>query len=119
LVDTLQASENTTFLLQQPEVHLHPKAQAELGSFLGAIAKLKKNIFVIETHSDYLFDRIKMDIKDKKLSAEDVSVVYFERIGGVVLTRLIELDENGNLINVPDNYRKFFLEEERRMILGE
>ncbi|MBI3167736.1 MAG: AAA family ATPase [Chloroflexi bacterium] len=120
LVDTLQASENSTFLLQQPEVHLHPKAQAELGSFLSSIAKIKKNIFIIETHSDYLFDRIKMDIRDGKyITADDVSVLYFERRNGVVSVSEIELDKHGDLINVPNNYRKFFLEEERRMLLGE
>lgn len=120
LVDTLMASDGSTFLLQQPEVHLHPKAQAELGSFLAAVAKASNKNFIIETHSDYLLDRIRMDIRDKNfLSAGDVSILYFERSGGVVSIQPINIDENGNLLDVPIGYRQFFLQEERRMILGD
>jgi hypothetical protein len=66
LVDTILAARNSTLLLQQPEVHLHPRAQAELGSFLAAQASQKEKKFTIETHSDYLIDRIRMDVRDKK-----------------------------------------------------
>src|SRR5881396_1662040 len=60
LVDTLQRpAADEVFLLQQPEVHLHPRAQAELGSFFVSQAG-KKRRFVIETHSDYLVDRVRM-----------------------------------------------------------
>lgn len=120
LVDTLQASNGATFLLQQPEVHLHPRAQAELGSFLASMAKLNKKNFIIETHSDYLLDRVRMDVRDKKfLRSDDVSILYFERVGGSVSIQPITIDEDGNLLNTPTGYRRFFLEEERRMILGE
>ena len=69
VVDVLQEPKDTTFLLQQPEVHLHPKAQAELGSFLATLGKEQHKRFVIETHSDYLIDRIRMDVRDSKRSA--------------------------------------------------
>ncbi len=120
IVETLQQPVGTTFLLQQPEVHLHPKAQAELGSFLASAAKVGNKKFIIETHSDYLIDRIRMDVRDHKyIGEEDVVILYFERSGGSVVIHPIFLDKNGNLINTPENYRQFFLEEERRMILGE
>jgi len=120
VVDTLRGKVGGAYLLQQPEVHLHPKAQAELGSFLGALAKLQNKQFIIETHSDYLVDRIRMDIRDKKngLRPEDVSLLYFERRNGEAQIHRLELDEQGNIVNAPPGYRSFFLEEERRFLGG-
>lgn len=119
VVDCLRSEERGTFLLQQPEVHLHPRAQAELGSFLGVLAKQQKKRFVIETHSDYLVDRIRMDIRDKKgLTPADVSLLYFERRNGAAQIHGLELDEHGNILDPPSGYRSFFLEEERRLLGG-
>lgn len=119
LVDCLRGQRGT-FLLQQPEVHLHPKAQAELGSFLGFLARNQKKRFFIETHSDYLVDRIRMDVRDRKngLRPEDVSLLYFERKAGSVQIHQLVLDEYGNIKNAPPGYRSFFLEEERRFLGG-
>lgn len=117
VVDVLQNPDDSTFLLQQPEVHLHPKAQAELGSFLAASAKEKNKRFVIETHSDYLIDRIRMDIRDKKyITPNDVVILYFEKAAGGVNIRELNIDEFGNITNPPSTYRQFFLDEERRML---
>ncbi len=115
LVDAIQEDEGRSFLLQQPEVHLHPKAQAALGSFLAALAKGQQKRFIIETHSDYLLDRIRMDIRDRKfLTPDDVAILYFERTKGGVQIHSLEIDKSGNIVNVPATYRQFFLEEERR-----
>lgn len=116
LVDVVLGDEGRMYLLQQPEIHLHPRGQAELGSFFGYFAK-KKRRFVIETHSDYLIDRIRMDVRDKKnISADDVAIIFFERHGSDVVLRNLRLDEEGNLIDVPESYRRFFLEEEQRIL---
>ena len=119
VVDAVRGRKGSTFLLQQPEVHLHPKAQAELGSFLATLAKHDDKRFVIETHSDYLVDRIRMDVRDGKyLSPEDVALLYFERRNGSVEIKHLELDRLGNIINAPAGYRQFFLEEEMRLLGG-
>ena len=70
------------FLLQQPEVHLHPTAQAALGSLFCEIAGRDRQI-IVETHSDYIIDRVRMDVRDKKtnLKPEDVSILFFETDG--------------------------------------
>jgi hypothetical protein len=120
LVDCIRGDRKGTFLLQQPEVHLHPKAQAELGSFLGFLARDQEKRFLIETHSDYLVDRIRMDVRDRRngLRPEDVSLLYFERQAGNVQIHQLVLDEFGNIKNAPPGYRSFFLEEERRFLGG-
>ncbi|SPF35082.1 conserved hypothetical protein [Candidatus Sulfopaludibacter sp. SbA4] len=113
LVDTLQRHE--TFLLQQPEVHLHPRAQAEMGSFFARQAG-KNRRFVIETHSDHLVDRIRMEVRDGKLRPDDVSLLYFERHKHGATVHNLELDKNGSITNPPASYRQFFLNEERDLL---
>ncbi len=73
---------------------------------------------MIETHSDYLNDRVRIDVRDKKnIRREDVVILYFERDkekhkNGVKIFPIF-LDELGNLIDAPPTYRQFFLEESR------
>src|SRR5882724_3105923 len=118
VVDCILATEGSTFLLQQPEVHLHPRAQAELSSFLALLAKEGQKQFLIETHSDYMVDRIRMDIRDGKhgLRPEDVLILYFERQGAEAHIHPMTLDSYGNLLDAPATYRRFFLDEERRFL---
>lgn len=120
IVDCWRGEEGAIFLLQQPEVHLHPKAQAELSSFLALLAKQQNKQFLIETHSDYMVDRIRMDVREGKhgLRPEDVLLLYFERQGGESHIHPLILDESGNIVNAPPGYRSFFLEEERRFLGG-
>lgn len=104
-------------LLQQPEVHLHPSAQAALGTQFCQIAGHSQQL-IVETHSDHLVDRVRMDIRDRntKLKPEDVSILFFDRKGLNVQIHSIRLDEMGNIDGAPDTYRRFFLEETSRSI---
>lgn len=116
LVDCLSAKERTQFLMQQPEVHLHPRAQAELGSFVASLVKSRQHRFLIETHSDHLVDRIRLEIKNGTLSKDQVSLVYLERVGTAAELHEIELDSTGNPLATPPGYRAFFLREELRLL---
>jgi len=104
-------------LLQQPEVHLHPSAQAALGSLFCEIASPGRQL-VVETHSDHLLERVRLDIRDGKtdLKPEDVSILYFERDDIEVNIRSLGLDKEGNVLNAPPSYGKFFMEETKRSL---
>ena len=117
LTELLRKDQPPMFLLQQPEVHLHPNAQAALGTLFCRIATWNRQI-VVETHSDYILDRIRMDVRDKstRLRANQVSIVYFEADGLDVKIHSLSLDEEGNVVDAPQSYRKFFMEETRRSI---
>lgn len=105
------------FLMQQPEVHLHPRAQAALGSQFCKIAGPNRQL-VVETHSDHLLDRVRMDIRDGKseLKPEDISILYFERKDLDVQIHSLRFDEEGNVLDAPPSYRKFFMEETKRSL---
>jgi len=116
LVDTTRRGVGQqTSLLQQPEVHLHPRAQAELGSFFARQADHKRR-FVIETHSDHLIDRIRMEVRRKTLGPGDVALLYFERGKKGATIHHLELDKQGSITNAPPGYRQFFLDEERELL---
>ena len=80
LTELFRKDSARTFLLQQPEVHLHPSAQAALGTLFCRLASQGRQLLV-ETHSDHLIDRVRMDVRDRttKLRPKDVSILYFER----------------------------------------
>lgn len=103
-------------LLQQPEIHLHPKAQAELSSLLVKLANRGNQSFIVETHSDYMIDRARVDIMRGNIRPEDVSLIYFEPKGRVVKVHNISFDKMANLIGAPTNYREFFLKESKRLM---
>ena len=105
------------FLLQQPEVHLHPSAQAALGTLFCEVASSGQKL-VVETHSDHLMDRVRMEVRDGTtgLKPEEVSILFFERDGLEVNIHSIKIDEDGNILNSPKTYRKFFMEETRRSL---
>lgn len=105
------------FLLQQPEVHLHPSAQAALGTLFCEIANPQRQL-VVETHSDYIIDRVLMDIRDKKtsLGPDDVSILYFEPNDLDVTIHSLRVDDKAKIIDPPGSYRQFFLDELRRSV---
>ena len=117
LVELLDQNGLSLLLLQQPEVHLHPSAQASLGSLFCTIAASGRQL-VVETHSEYVMDRVRMDIRDRRteLKPDDVSVLFFERSDLDVHIHSLRFDEQGNLLDAPDGYGRFFMDETRRSI---
>ncbi len=116
ITELLRPDASPVFLLQQPEVHLHPSAQAALGSLFGRIAPERQ--LIVETHSDHLLDRIRMDIRDGKipLKPEDVSILFFDRGDLDVTIHSLRIDPEGNIQGAPPQYRRFFLEETSRSL---
>lgn len=126
VTELLLENDPSMFLLQQPEVHLHPSAQAALGTLFCEIAGPDRQL-IIETHSDYLLDRVRMDVRDKvgELSPEDVSILFFERENlGVKIhqlgidedANLVTISEDGSVLGTPQHYKDFFMEETSRLL---
>lgn len=109
-----------THLIRNPETGLHPKVQAAIVTWLFIpLATLTNEpyAFVIETHSDAMIDRARIDIRQGRISHKDVSLIYFEsNRSHEIRVHNISFDKMGNLINVPEGYRDFFLKEADRLL---
>lgn len=102
--------------IQQPEVHLHPRAQAAMGDVLFELSTLENKSFLIETHSDYLVDRFRQNFRTKE-KKPDSQVLFFERheTGNRVVP--LDIDPAGDLPqDQPPSYRSFFIREEMRVL---
>lgn len=117
ITELLRPDATTQHLLQQPEVHLHPSAQAALGTLFCQVAATGRQL-IVETHSDHLIDRVRMDVRDgtTDLKPEDVSLLYFERTGLDVCIHSLRFDQQGNVLDTPPGYRQFFLKEVNRSL---
>lgn len=116
VVQSVLAAKERMLLIQQPEVHLHPRAQAALGSFFVDIVANAKKTMVIETHSDYIIDRIRQEVASGKVAPEDVVFLYFEKKKIETTVFPMTLDRLGNLEGAPPTYREFFLRETMNLL---
>jgi predicted ATPase len=111
--------------IEQPELHLHPKAQCEFGDvFISAFNR--GNIAVIESHSEHLILRILRRIrettngilipKELKINCDEVSIYYFEpQPEGHTEVKKIRLDRHGELMDIWPN--GFFSERDSELFL--
>ncbi len=117
LVEAFARSHGTWFAIQQPEVHLHPRAQATLGDVFFDMAAFDHKLFLIETHSDFTIDRFRMNYRRKLKYKPDSQVLFFERRNKRNIVTPLRVDKVGNLpSNQPESYRDFFLKEGARLL---
>lgn len=82
------------FVVQEPEIHLHPNAQAELGTFFSDLFKASGQLF-IETHSPNLVLRLQRHVATGDLKPDEVRI-FFVSGGGVPPTvTVMDLNEAG------------------------
>lgn len=114
-VEMIDKDASRISLLQQPEIHLYPSGQAALATILCQQAR-KDRQYIIETHSDYIIDRVRMEVRDGLIQPDNVSLLYFERTGLDVKIHSLRYDKAGNVLDAPPSYGKFFMEEVDRAI---
>jgi predicted ATPase len=104
-------------MVQQPEVHLHPRAQAALGDVFFQAAHAHKKVLFIETHSDFMIDRFRLNYGPSKPRADFAQILFFERTGGGNKLTTIKILSDGEY---PEDqaaqFRSFFLEEQRKLL---
>ena len=108
-VDFFTGGERRVLCVEQPEIHLHPRLQANLADLMIAnITGRGAKQWIVETHSELLILRIQRRIRERKLDPSDVSVLYVDpnirHIEGSTITQL-RLDENGDFMDDwPDGF---------------
>jgi hypothetical protein len=78
IIQGFLSSNNSTTIIEQPEIHLHPKMQADLADlFIDIVNANKKKKLIIETHSEYILKRLRRRISEGLISSDDVSICLF------------------------------------------
>ena len=99
VVQSLAATDQV-ISVEQPEVHIHPRLQADLGDLLiEAIQEPRRNQFIIETHSEHLALRLQRRVREGKISPTDISVVYIGRGSNGATVQPLRLDSEGDFMD--------------------
>lgn len=112
IVQAAVAQQQSVLLFQQPEIHLHPRAQAALGTFFAVLATHRHSPIVVETHSDFVIDRVRLAVAKGIIPADSVALVFCERVGFEGHLHQLTIDPQGNILNAPSAYREFFMQEQ-------
>jgi predicted ATPase len=116
VVQSILMNSRNILLLQQPEVHLHPRAQAALGTFFCGLVSTSERQFVIETHSDYIIDRVRQEVARGNIDKEKVLILFLHKTRNETQVFPLSLDELGNVRNAPSSYREFFIQEDINLL---
>lgn len=99
----LLAETGTLCLIENPEAHLHPRAQTKLAE-LAVRAALSGVQVIVETHSDHFMDGVRIAVRDGLISPDKTKIHYFERPSRETVVNSPKIDDDGRLSIWPDGF---------------
>lgn len=106
ILSLLMAREDRLIIIENPEAHLHPRGQAEMGRLISLAASTGAQIF-IETHSDHLINGIRVAVKNRLIHNTKAKLFFFERKNTDTeqysIVSQIDIDTKGELNHYPHN----------------
>lgn len=116
LVALLIAEEGQVVYIEQPEIHLHPRAQYCLAEMLIDAANRGVKV-VIETHSDIMITGIQTLVAEEKISNDRIILHWFTRKkDGSTQIASSNINANGSSINWPEDFGNTALYAENRFL---
>lgn len=109
LVAGLTATEGDILIVENPEAHLHPRAQSVLGKFMSWIARYKGVQLFVETHSEHIVNSFRVLVAQETLTPDDVNILFFDEHYDHFAEKIV-VDEKGHIRDWPEY---FFDQEER------
>ena len=114
VVVTACDSKERLITIEQPELHVHPRIQAEMGDLFIDAWQRKQNQFILETHSEHLILRLQRRVREQRISHDDVGVYYVSQDDdGQTRVNQLRLDDEGDFI---DNWPGGFFPERLKEI---
>lgn len=99
IVGAFCVSEGSTFIVENPEVHLHPQAQSELAQFLAALSQTGVQV-IVETHSDHIINGMRLYAKSHPQKSNEIIINSICRYDTINPVKFITIDSDGNLSDV-------------------
>jgi predicted ATPase len=96
--------DGSTVILEQPEIHLHPLAQAALADVIIQAATHRGVQVILESHSEHLLLRLQRRIAEQEISSDDVKLYFCDAPKGVSTLTPLDVDPYGNIRNWPDKF---------------
>lgn len=99
--------EGSIVLMEQPEIHLHPCAQARLADLFLHVAESRKLQLIVESHSEYFLRRLQRRVAEPEpefANPEHIRMYFCEVVDGHSIARPVEIDKYGQIKNWPENF---------------
>lgn len=103
IVAVLAASQNSLLVIENPEAHLHPDAQFEIGTLLALAAQSGVQV-LIETHSDHILNSVRVAVHSKKIFNDNVSFYFFKRRPDGFQVETPTIDSRGRFDKWPSGF---------------
>lgn len=110
LVQAFYAQPDSTVWMEQPEIHLHPRVQANLAdAFISAVQSSQdgrpRNVqLIVESHSEAFLLRLQRRVAEGVIGPDDLAVYFVRQSGEGVNLEALRLDMFGEIENWPDNF---------------
>jgi len=104
IVAALFAARGSIVMVEEPESHLHPVAQAELAEMLASVSQNRGVQFIVETHSEHLLRRMQTLIARETVKTVDLCMYFVEREGKEAKLQRLEVDAFGTIRPWPDHF---------------
>ena len=104
IVAALHAEPGHIVIVEEPESHLHPRAQSVLANLIAQVSKEKSVQFIAETHSEHLFRLMQTLVASQDLKPKDSALYFVEREKNLASLRELEVDQVGKIKNWPESF---------------
>ncbi|MFB6466454.1 DUF3696 domain-containing protein [Cytobacillus sp. Hz8] len=98
----LSAHENSLFIVENPEAHLHPYGQSKIGQFLALLSSCGVQV-IVETHSEHVINGARLQLT-KMNQTEKMLVNFFNIIDDKINIEKIPVNSQGELDNWPKGF---------------
>jgi len=119
LVSVIQLDKDkikTVILMENPEAHLHPKGQTKIAELIAKISEFGVQV-IVETHSDYILDGLRLSVKNGIISHENTKLYYLEMDeDGNTEVKSPQIDKDGYLDEWPENFFDTSLNNSMRLM---
>ena len=108
IVGDIELGKESTLFSAQPEIHLHPNAQANYADYLVSQIAHNKN-YIVETHSEYLLNRIRLAVVKGQLKEEDLRVYYLSQELDTTRLYPVVFTKSGQIKGAPSDFFETYM----------